>query len=301
MREMRTLCRWLGDWLNRIFGVSGVAEPPSSSEEPPPSRFDAPSLRATVSRLLPCGLAVDPAERNLFYVSLEGLLVCRSLLSGVIQWQVKATGHLLCVTDEILWVLQKNAIAAFAIADGQQLLCVPIRLPHGHSGQFSWTGGAIAGETLAQNTVFYCDLSQQTVQLYLHATVSTSMGVNSPPIESSAAYEINVTTGDVISILGMQHSGRGPQYSTPYHRLLEQNSVEQAYPALPAEHLTAINGLGSYASAQMDMVWLSIQPYCVHRLLQEIVLRVVTPQPPYLERWQVVLATRSLEPRPMPC
>lgn len=143
-------------WLN--YWRKANRQPKPSSEQQllpsqPPTRFLTPSPRKTASQGLPCGIAVDPFESNLFYQSWDGKIVSRSLESGIIQWQIEASGYPLRVTDDILWVLQTDSIAAFFTMNGQLLLrSNRLSIPYGDSGLFPWNRNYVMGDgTLASN------------------------------------------------------------------------------------------------------------------------------------------------------
>ena len=149
------MLKWLVYWLRAIsIPKPAVEEQPPPSPQPP-TTFLHPAQRVTVAQTLPYQLAVDPLESSLFYRSLDGKIVSRSLASGAIEWQSVESGYPLRVTDQILWAVQSDAIAAYSTTDGQLLM---------RSNQL-WLPGEVIHSL--------CDLSQQTLRIDLLCILCT--------------------------------------------------------------------------------------------------------------------------------
>ncbi len=157
------MLKWLNYW-RRAIGIPKPAveeQPPPSPQ--PPTTFLNPAPRVTVTQTLPYKLAVDPLESRLFYPSIDGKIVSRSLASGATLWQSEEFGYPLRVTDQILWAVQGDAIAAYSTTDGQLLM---------RSKQL-WLPGQVIDSL--------CDLSEQTLRI--DATLSSPLeGRNSCPV-----------------------------------------------------------------------------------------------------------------------
>ncbi|MBM0745415.1 hypothetical protein JOY44_28740 (plasmid) [Phormidium sp. CLA17] len=177
--------QWLNSWQSAIGRLQlGVKQPVVKELPPPPTTLLSPVSRAAVTQALPHPLAVDLLESSLFYRSIEGKIVCRSIASGAIEWESKDNAYPLRVSDHILWAVQGDAIAAYATTDGQLLMrSQPLWLP----------GGA---------THTLCDLSQQTLRIYAKYSPPPNTGVWVPhyPNEDAAAYEVSLISGEVTTL-----------------------------------------------------------------------------------------------------
>ncbi|MBD2121830.1 hypothetical protein H6F68_13045 [Trichocoleus sp. FACHB-262] len=173
--------QWLNSWRRAINRGK-----PAVEEAPPPTTLPHPAPRTAVAPALAHPLAVDLPESNLFYRSIEGKVICRSIASGNIVWESQDDGYPLCVTDDILWVVQGDTIAAYVTINGRLLMRSPAL----------WLSGTV--------THMLCDLSQQTLRIYSrHSPTRPNRGIQEPlppPAESEAAYDINLITGEVISL-----------------------------------------------------------------------------------------------------
>lgn len=175
---------WLNSWRRAINRGK-----PAVEEVPPPTTLAHPVPRTAVAPALAHPLAVDLPESSLFYRSIEGKVICRSIASGDIVWESQDDGYPLCVTDDILWVVQGDAIAAYVTINGRLLMRSPAL----------WLPGTV--------THMLCDLSQQTLRIYFtYSPPQPNYGVNygtSHPLEryqEEAAYEISLSTGEVTSL-----------------------------------------------------------------------------------------------------
>ncbi|HEY9612601.1 hypothetical protein [Allocoleopsis sp.] len=262
------MLKWLNDWRRAISrGKPAVEEQPPQ----PPTTFLHPAPRETVAQTLPYQIAVDPLESSLFYRSLEGKIVSRSLASGAIQWQSEASGYPLRVTDQILWAVQSDAISAYSITDGQLLMrSNPVWLP---------------GEVIHS----LCDLSQQTLRIDL-LCVHRWMGgtpVPNPYHEDSAAYQISLITGAVIEIYQFNNDlGEKARYHWPNLQAVQG----QVYPKVSGEQLLKINVAERLSeSAQLHTASVIIHNYYTKGRTQRIVLSVFSNQPPYSKQWEAII------------
>lgn len=265
-------------WLNYWRQALSILKPPVE-EQPAPSpeirtTFLHPAPRKTVAKTLPYKLAVDPLESSLFYRSLEGKIVSRSLVSGAIEWQSEESGSPLRVTDQILWAVQSDAIAAYSTIDGQLLMrSNQLRLP---------------GEV----THSRCDLSDQTLRialLYVHVWMG---GTPAPNHRDSAAYQINLITGEVTKYAfegTPRYDGRNLIPGDDWRPNLQE--VEgQIYPSVSSEQLFKINRpLGISESAQLQTASVIIHNYRTVDATERIVLSVFSNQPPYSQLWEAII------------
>ncbi|WP_348230170.1 hypothetical protein [Trichocoleus desertorum] len=173
--------QWLNSWRRAINRGK-----PAVEEAPPPTTLPHPAPRTAVAPALAHPLAVDLPESNLFYRSIEGKVICRSIASGNIVWESQDDGYPLCVTDDILWVVQGDTIAAYVTINGRLLMRSPPL----------WLTGTV--------THMLCDLSQQTLRIYSTCSPpKPNLGIphyDPPPAEDEAAYEISLITGEVTSL-----------------------------------------------------------------------------------------------------
>lgn len=276
------MLKWLNYWRQALSILKpAVEEQPAPSPEIPKT-FLHPAPRKTVAKTLlsdyrPYKLAVDPLESSLFYRSLEGKIVSRSLVSGAIEWQSEESGFPLRVTDQILWAVQSDAIAAYSTIDGQLLM---------RSNQL-WLPG--------ECTYSQCDLSEQTLRLlllyYYGPDDDRNRGTPSPPRrQGSVAYQINLITGDVTrdAFEGTPHDG--PNWLSGHDGWLNFQEVEeQIYPSVSSEQLFKINRpLGITESAQLQTASVIIHHYHTAYLTQKIV-SVFSNQPPYSQLWEAII------------
>ncbi|MEP0874125.1 hypothetical protein NDA01_30965 [Trichocoleus desertorum AS-A10] len=201
--------QWLNSWQRAISRGK-----PAIEEAPPPATLTHPAPRTAVAPALSHPLAVDLPESSLFYRSIEGKLICRSIASGDIVWESQDDGYPLCVTDDILWVVQGDAIAAYVTTNGRLLMRSPPL----------WLTGTV--------THMLCDLSQQTLRIYsTYSPPPPNLGTPHylpPPAEDEAAYEISLITGEIIPLYQV----------TLYHKskfqLLDRNGAfEPRYNIVP--------------------------------------------------------------------
>jgi len=207
--------KWLNLWRSAINRLQlGGKQPVVKELPPPPTTLLYPAPRAAVTQALPHPLAVDLLESSLFYCSMEGKIVCRSITSGAIEWESKDDAYPLRVSDYILWAVQGDAIAAYLTTDGQLLMrSQPLWLP----------GGA---------THTLCDLSQQTLRIYSKYSPpppNTGIWVPHYPHEDAAAYEVSLISGEVTTLY--QCTIR-PPYHFPGHPP-DQAVVAEIMPRLP--------------------------------------------------------------------
>jgi hypothetical protein len=173
-------------WLNPWKSAKGRVNPKVKEASLPPLTLPYPAPRTAVTQALPSPLAVDVSESNLFYRSIEGKLVCCSILSGDIRWESIDGGYPLRVSDEILWVEQGGTIAAYTTTNGQLLM----------RSQPLWLPGGV--------THTLCDLSEQTLRLYsTYFPPPPNEGIYQyrPPSNiDKAAYEVSLITGEVTTL-----------------------------------------------------------------------------------------------------
>ncbi|MEG4531001.1 hypothetical protein [Microcoleus sp. D2_18a_D3] len=281
------MLKWLNYWRQALSILKpAVEEQPAPSAEIPKT-FLHPAPRKTVAKTLlsdyrPCKLAVDPLESTLFYRSLEGKIVSRSLVSGAIEWQSEESGSPLRVTDQILWAVQSDAIAAYSTIDGQVLM---------RSNQL-W----LPGEPDEVATYSQCDLSEQTLRLlllYYYGPYDRNGGMATPPRrQGSVAYQINLITGEVTRGYALEGT---PRYDEPNLILghdwwLNSQEVEgQIYPSVSSEQLFKINRpLGITESAQLQTASVIIHHYRTAYVTQRIV-SVFSNQPPYSQLCEAII------------
>ncbi|XHX80676.1 MAG: hypothetical protein RBJ76_12320 [Stenomitos frigidus ULC029] len=207
--------KWLNRWRSAIDRLQlGGKQPVVKDLPPPPTTLLDPAPRAAVTQALPPPLAVDLPESSLFYCSIEGKLVCRSIASGAIEWESKDNAYPLRVSDHILWAIQGDAIAAYATTDGQLLMrSQPLWLPGG-------------------TTHTLCDLSQQTLRIYSrYCPPPPNLGIWVPhyPDTDAAAYEVSLISGAVTILY--QCTLR-PPYPFPGHPP-DQPMAAEIIPRLP--------------------------------------------------------------------
>lgn len=273
---------WLKNWRNAMREPQpAIAE--QSPQLPPPTTFLHPAPREAVAPTLPYPLAVDLQESSLFYRSLEGKVVSRSLLSGAIAWQSEEIGSPLRVTDQILWVVEGNAIAAYSTTDGQLLM---------RSRKLGLPGHIIHSR---------CDLSQQTLRIDFQHVEQWMGGTPRPSKKNSAGYEINLLTGEVTQLY--QFYGE-PSLTT--HLVDEQGAGhdfwnlpkihEKAYALVSDEQLSSLKLQGQISkSAQLQTTSVIIQKhrnllnYRTAEETHQVTLSVFGNQPPYLKLWEVTL------------
>ncbi|MEG4858514.1 hypothetical protein QUB75_12840 [Microcoleus sp. K1-B6] len=280
------MLKWLNNWRQAISILKpAVEEQPAPSPEIPKT-FLHPAPRKTVAKLLSdyrrYKLAIDPLESSLFYRSLEGKIVSRSLVSGAIEWQSEESGSPLRVTDQILWAVQSDAIAAYSTIDGQLLM---------RSNQL-W----LPDEPDEVATYSQCDLSEQTLRLLLfydYDPYDRNGGMATPPPwQGSLAYQINLITGEVTKIDAFECT---PRYGGPNWilgddwRPIFQEVEEQIYPSVSSEQLFKINRpLGITESAQLQTASVIIHHSHTAYLTQKIV-SVFSNQPPYSQLWEAII------------
>ena len=274
---------WLKNWRKAISSTQpAIAEQPPPPS-PPPTTFLHPALREAVAPTLPYPLAVDLQESRLFYRSLEGKVVSRSLLSGAIAWQSEEIGSPLRVTDQILWVVEGNAIAAYSITDGHLLM---------RSRKLGLPGHIIHSR---------CDLSQQTLRIDFQYAEQWMGGTPRPSKKNSAGYEINLLTGEVTQLY--QFYGE-PSLTT--HLVDEQRAGhdfwnlpkihEKAYALVSDEQLSRLKLQGQISkSAQLQTTSVITQKhrnllnYRTAEETHQVTLSVFGNQPPYLKLWEATL------------
>ncbi|MBD2155680.1 hypothetical protein [Leptolyngbya sp. FACHB-16] len=66
----------------------------------PPKTLLHTAHRAVVTQVLSDSLAVDVSESSLFYRSIEGKVICRSIVSGDIRWESIDDAYPLRVSDK---------------------------------------------------------------------------------------------------------------------------------------------------------------------------------------------------------
>jgi hypothetical protein len=218
--------KWLNLWRSAIDRLQlGVKQPAIKELPPPPTTLLHPAPRAAVTQALPHLLAVDLLESSLFYCSIEGKLVCRSIASGVIEWESKDNAYPLRVSDHILWAVQGDAIAAYATTDGKLLMrSQPLWLP----------GGA---------THTLCDLSQQTLRIYSrYCPPPPNLGIWVPhnPETDAAAYEVSLISGEVTTLYQCTLC---PPYRSPY----EDGVIGTGYQIIPRLPDALRNALESHS------------------------------------------------------
>jgi hypothetical protein len=284
--------QWLNNW-RRAISKPKLAVDVEEQILPPPTTLLHSARRETVAQSLPYKLAVDPLETSLFYRSLDGKIVSRSLASGAIEWQSQESGYPLRVTDQILWALQDNAIAAYSITDGQLLMrSHPLWLP---------------------GKVIYslCDLSQQTLWVYLRHHYPWMGGTPAPSHEDLAAYQIHLMTGEVTPIYQFKYAVTSEYSNTDkivcsYHPNFSAVN-EQAYRSISPQQLLNLNFVGSMMkSAQLLTASVILHDY---RFVanddtgyerERIVLSVFSHQPPYEKQWEAILEDYQWFPPPLP-
>src|SRR6478672_40532 len=282
--------QWLNNWRR---GSSRSQLPVPEQILPPPTTLLHSARRETVSQALPYKLAVDPLEASLFYRSLDGKIVSRSLASGAIEWQSQESGCPLRVTDQILWALHGDAIAAYSITDGQLLMrSHPLWLP---------------GEVIYS----LCDLSQQTLWVYLRQDYPWMGGTPAPSHEDLAAYQINLLTGEITEIYQFHY------VVTNEYRSVDQIDCdylpnfsaveEQTYPSISGKQLLNLNFVGNTTeSAQLLTASVILHNYRfvsndgTGHEMQRSVLSVFSDQSPYTKQWEAILEEFRWFPPPLP-
>lgn len=322
------MLKWLNYWRRAIrIPKPAVEEQPPPSPQPPIT-FLNPGPRVTLTQTLPYKLAVDPLESRLFYPSIDGKIVSRSLTSGAIEWQSEEFGYPLRVTDEILWAVHSDAIAAYSTTDGQRLMrSNPLWLP---------------GQVIDSR----CNLSEQTLRIDLHYVHQWMGGTPAPSHEDSAAYQISLITGEVTQIYKFEYTIASETAYDPGHNWREGDG--QVYPSVSREQLLkmAFDELvrsewnlkskvfsqdrfeqllknepklfdellrsqpqiqpdfirGMRASAQLHTASVIIYSYWTDDATERTVLSVFSNQPPYSKQWEVIINEYRREPlRPLPC
>lgn len=284
------MSQWLNNWQNAI----GKLKPKSPEESLPPPKTPAalphPTARKTATLqlpLLPDQIAVDVGESSLFYQSLDGKIVSRSLTSGVIQWQSVDLGYPLRVTDQILWAVQGDAIAAYSTTDGQLLMrSHPVEL---------------AGEV----THSVCDLSAQTLCIDSYCYHPWRGGTPGPSRESKAAHQISLITGEVLKIhkvVDADFGGSGGLRVTD--AWLSPSPERQVYSSIADETLQAIlahqeclpMSIRNCVSAQLQVALIMIHHEYSADRTRKSSLSIFDPEPPYAKRWDVLIKEVDLDP-----
>lgn len=202
--------QWLHSWRSGL----GKSNPTVEGAPPPlpPTTLPHPAPRTAVAPALLPSLAVDLTESSLFYCSSQGKVVCRSIASGDIEWESKDDGYPLRVTDNILWVVQGDTIAAYVTTNGQLLM----------RSQPLWLPGGVA-HTL-------CDLSQQTLRIYsTYSPPLPNYGIPHHPrdrTQEKAAYEISLSTGEITRLYQVTLRPKS-------QRLAENGVFEPGYDIVP--------------------------------------------------------------------
>lgn len=235
-----TMWKWL-DQCQQIINSLAGKEPP-----PPPLILPQPARRAAIAKALPAPLAVDPSESSLFYRLAEGGIECRSIASGEVRWQSQEDGCPLRVSDDILWVLQGEAIAAYSTQNGRLLMrSQPLWLPDGvHFVQLS-------------------DSSQQFLRIYSQYSPppsGTPMPAEMLPPTEAAAYEIDLISGAVTVLYQVTIRWGGSRTPLDGDRRDDTDSFGRIIRSkIPFE-----GGL-----LQKDLSWKSLSTDEKHNLLQE--------------------------------
>ncbi|MEG4066636.1 hypothetical protein QUA42_04685 [Microcoleus sp. Pol11C2] len=284
------MLEWLNNWRQALSILKPALEEQPAPSPEIPKTFLHPAPRKTVAKKLLSDnrrykLAVDPLESSLFYRSLEGKIVSRSLVSGAIEWQSEESGSPLRVTDQILWAVESDAIAAYSTIDGQLLM---------RSNQL-WLPGEVTDSR--------CDLSEQSLRIALLRV--RVQGTPGPSHEDSAAYQINLITGEVTKIYafeGMRWDD-GPNFKPRDDWRPNLQEVEgQIYPSVSSEQLLKINRpLGISESAQLQTASVIIHNYRTADATVRIVLSVFSNQPPYSPLWEAIINEYMIEEGPLPC
>ncbi|MEP1079331.1 hypothetical protein NDI52_28385 [Leptolyngbya sp. PL-A3] len=299
---------WLRFWQSAISRLKPAIEQPVIKEQAlPPTTLLAPAPRAAVAKALPHQLAVDLQEARLFYRSLEGKLVSRAIASGTVEWESQELGYPLRVTDQILWAVQGDSVAAYSTAEGQLLM--------------RSNGLELPGDI--RHTL--CDLSEQTLRIYSESSAppSPNLGIPvylPPPLRHQAAYEISLMTGEVTtlyqvtlhpqSMLREPDDMTGPGYDivpripktllkslksqsiTEQHQCFEQYRSEYR----KAYHWPDWQELEKQAyrrktsgTIELQTASIVIHEYSTNHYLYTTALSVFSDQPPSTIEWQVTL------------
>ncbi len=289
------MSQWLNNWQNAIGKLK-----PKNPEEPlssrqTPTAFPYPTVRKTAALHLPLSpyqMAVDLEESNLFYPSIDGKIVSRSLTSGAIQWQSADFGYPLRVTDQILWAVQGVTIAAYSITDGQLLM---------RSHPVGLAGGV---------THSVCDLSAQTLRIDSYCFHPWNGGIHGPSRESSATHQISLITGEVLEIhkvVNAQTYHGGRQIVADW---LRPNSEKRVYPSISGKTLQEIGAHHSFTdtrisncvSAQLETASIMIYHEYSADGTQRSILSIFDKKQPYAKRWDVLIQEIHPEPlRPLLC
>lgn len=244
--------------------------------------------------LFPYQMAVDLGESNLFYPSIEGKIVSRSLTSGAIQWESADLGYPLCVTDQILWAVQGDTIAAYSTTDGQLLMrSHPVEL---------------AGEV----THSICDLSAQTLRIHSYCYHPWRGGTPGPSSESTATHQISLITGEALEIYKVSNSavyecvGRldfvPDRLHSPPERRVYPSISDKELQEIGAHHGSPQMRIENCVSAQLKTASIMIyHEYSADRTRRSI-LSIFDKKQPYAKRWDVLIQEIHPEPPgPMPC
>jgi len=284
------MSQWLNNWQDAI----GKLKPKSLKESLPPPKTPTalpyPTVRTTAALQLPLfphQIAVDVGEANLFYQSLDGKIVSCCLIFGEIRWQSADLGYPLRVTDQILWAVQGDAIAAYSTTDGQLLMrSHPVEL---------------AGEV----THSICDLSAQTLRIHSYIYHPWFGGTEWFSSEGAAAHQISLITGEVLELYQLSESSSNPTLEDRHHRYDKRlKPEERVYPSIADKKLQAILAhneslemrIGNCSSAQLQTVSM-----IVHREVNaegnlKSTLSVFDPEPPYGKCWDVLIKEVDLGP-----
>ena len=308
--------KWLNHWKSAIGRVNHKVKEASL----PPPTLPYPAPRTAVAQALPSPLAVDVSESNLFYRSMEGKIVCRSIASGEIWWESMDGGYPLRVSDDILWVEQGGTIAAYATTNGQLLM----------RSQPLWLPGGV--------THTLCDLSQQTLRLYSSYSPSPpnsgTYQFRPPPDIDKAAYEVSLITGEATTLyqvivepgysirprteaslpsLPLLPRDELDQFLEDYRRVLEEGrrkareayhwpdwqefkKQEYSFPSSEQLSMIAVSG-GICRAAQVQTASVVIHEYFTSQFdTYRTVLSVFHNQTPGVRQWKAFLKEFYREP-----
>lgn len=283
----------MSQWLNNGQDAIDKLKPkrPEESLPPPktPTALPYPTVRKTAALYLPLSphqIAVDLDESSLFYQSFDGNIVCCCLIFGDIQWQSADVGYPLRVTDQILWAVQGDAIAAYSTTDGQLLM-------RSHLVE-------LAGEV----THSICDLSAQTLRIHSYIYHPWLGGTEWFSSEGAAAHQISLITGEVLELY--QISGSGSSDLMYRHDRYDERlkPEERIYPSISDETLQAILAhneslemrIGNCSSAQLESVSIIVHREITANGNLKSTLRVFDPEPPYGKCWDVLIKEVDLGP-----
>nr|WP_290223383.1 hypothetical protein [Trichocoleus desertorum] len=286
------MSQWLNNWQNAIGKLKPKPNSPEESLPPPktPTALLYPTVRTTAALPLPLSphqIAVDVDEANLFYQSLDGKIVSCCLIFGDIQWQSADLGYPLRVTDQILWAVQGDAIAAYSTTDGQLLMrSHPVEL---------------AGEV----THSICDLSAQTLRIDSYSYHPWLGGTPGPSSESAATHQISLITGETLELYQMSGSVSSPELMDRHDRYDGHlKPEERVYPSISDETLQAILAhneslqmlIGNCSSAQLQTVSIIVHREITANGTLKSTLSVFDPEPPYGKCWDVLIKEVDLGP-----